>query len=205
MLERADDSTDLDHEPDPSRSLNQTPLRVSERIVNPTPRKPEHGDFISLVTTISRAYQGGRYMDMQVLDEVEWQHFGAEGSGLQISEAKIALATASSLNFELVEVNSKILIRKVKTRSMNEKDVRTFNRELRILDHLHDSNNILKLHGIGWFIDKDPAQRVPVPAFVFEEAHYNLREMISRDTDIPIGTMLRESRVYYRDYPIITR
>ena len=181
---------------------NNTSLPLSERPGSPSPRKTQHGDFISLVSSISRAYQRDRYVDMQVLDKVEWQDFPPGGSSIQISEAKIALTTASSLQFKFVQLKSeKIVIKKVKTWFMNEKDVRAFNRELRILDHLHDSNNIVKLHGIGWFIDKDPA-RVPVPAFLFEQAHYTLRYMIFRDANIPIRTILSESLVHYRDHPI---
>ena len=160
LLERADDSTDLEYQWSHSRFLNHTPLRSSERHANPSPRKTQHGDFISLVTCISCAYQRNRYMDMQVLDEVEWHHFGTGESGLQISEAKIALTAASHLKSKLVEVRSRIVIKNVKTWFMTEKDVGTFNRELRILDHLHDITSVVKLHGIGWFIDKDPAQRV---------------------------------------------
>ena len=196
LLESADDSFYLEFQWSPFHAYSHTSLRLPKRHTSTCPNRIHHGDFISLVTGISRAYQRDRYMDMQVLDEVKWQEFGAGGSSFQISEATIALNTASSFIFKQpVEVKSRIVIKKTRNWSMTGDDVRSFNRELRILDHLHDSGNIVKLHGIGWFIDEDPAQRVPVPSFLFEQADFTLRHMISRDADIPIKTMLSKFSV----------
>ncbi|KAK1836347.1 hypothetical protein QBC39DRAFT_326383 [Podospora conica] len=139
-----------------------------------------HADFISLVTAISHAYRRDIYLEMRKLDGVLWDDIDA-GSVFQVSRSQIRFRVEEWVRSDSAETGTivnKVVIKRVKKWSMSPTNVRAFSRELRILDHMRDVNNIVRLRGVGWFYNWDTTRHIPEPVLLLEEAQHTLQYLV---------------------------
>ncbi|KAI0544599.1 hypothetical protein F4679DRAFT_516712 [Xylaria curta] len=146
------------------------------------------GDFIDVVTTISRAYQRDDYLEMKPLDDIAWKAFGS-GSIFNVGRSNLQFETVTPMSNQPRKVFNIIVIKRINNWSMTSDKIRSFNRELMILDHLRNEESIVTLRGIGWFYHSENLPSVPEPVIMLEEAFNTLQYVIGKH--LPSTTMLR--------------
>lgn len=178
---------------DTSSYMVHVPIQVTEAA--PKHHSRTHGDFISLITAISQAYQQDRYLEMRPLDNLVWDDLdpdaGNTGATFHVTKSNLEFDVVSPQNIkESKVVINRIVSKKTKNRAMTNRDIRSFNRELRILDSFHGTSNIVKLRGVGWLYNLDPVQPMPQPVLMLEEAQHTMRYLVSDQVNLSPRTMM---------------
>lgn len=167
-----------------SGSVSYSPSSFGSSLHDDGPSHPpkREADFVDVVSTISKAYQRKRYLQMRSLNNIEWDQLG-RGAHFQVSRSELSFEVVSATTGTVTEkILDHFVIKRARDsprRRMTARECTTFIRELRVLDHLHAHEQIVTLKGIAWFYEHDDdLQPCPKPVLLLEKASTTLDSLV---------------------------
>lgn len=124
---------------------------------------------------------------MRPLDSLGWTDFG-QGTTFQASKARLEFEVRSLIDNsrDPESAVNRIAIQKTRGHYITERDIRAFNREIRILHHFRVCQNIVRLLGIGWIYHQELETPIPQPepVLMLGEATFTLRELVGPQSNL---------------------
>jgi len=149
-------------------------------------------DFVALISAVSQVYRSGIYLNMMKLDDETWLPLG-QGATFRVSRSnmKVKTVTAGGVGKKTVPTRL-VLKRNDEEGRLSRSQIRSFIKEIRVLDHMRHHPFIVSLRAIGWFDEYSPeCDRYSKPGIILEEAFNTLDHLILKDIALPYPDLLR--------------
>ncbi|KAH8714444.1 hypothetical protein BGZ61DRAFT_574375 [Ilyonectria robusta] len=149
-------------------------------------------DFVALVSAVSQVYRNGEYLAMMKLNGESWLPLG-HGTTFRVSRSnmKVTTVSAGGVGKEIVATRL-VLKRNDEEGKLSHGQIRSFVKEIRVLDHMRHHPFIVSLRAIGWFDEYSPElDRYSKPGIILEEASDTLDRIVANDISLPYPDLLR--------------
>ncbi|KAI1124851.1 hypothetical protein F5Y10DRAFT_20627 [Nemania abortiva] len=149
-------------------------------------------DFVALVSAVSQVYRSGIYLPMQKLNDETWMPLG-QGATFRVSKSdmKVPTVPAGGMGKEIVATRL-VLKRNNEEGKLSKGQIRSFIKEIRVLDHMRHHPFVVSLRAIGWFDEySSELDRYHKPGIILEEAFDTLDYLIVKDISLPNPDLCR--------------
>lgn len=129
---------------------------------------------------------------MMKLNGESWLPLG-HGTTFRVSRSnmKVTTVSAGGVGKEIVATRL-VLKRNDEEGKLSHGQIRSFVKEIRVLDHMRHHPFIVSLRAIGWFDEYSPElDRYSKPGIILEEASDTLDRIVANDISLPYPDLLR--------------